>query len=442
MNASEVYYSKLGESIELWKQPFGGTIIDWRRKVVNTMNKTGFELLELSSGDVSVEQISETMAKRHDDKKEIVLPKIDAFLKDASKRGYVKIHDSKQEKASIIVNGSSDHYSPYHANLELTMKCNLRCKHCYVDAGKEVPNEMTKEEVFSVLEKLHKSGVVVLCLTGGEPMIRKDFFEILEYCKDRFISIQILTNGCFVDETSAKRLGEYKNIVCQISLDGDNPGTHEAVRGVKGAFEKACNAIKLLSQNGVRAIVAMTVVPFSMDQVEQTYKLAKSLGAATFRAGRILPTGRAKNLAWVLDDKQMADVEAVITKLNKAHGEDVEPWQSTITDERLQKSKDTHNCGAGYMQITIAPNGDLRPCPPMDSNRYNQGNILKTDIPEVWKKLKVSSCSKITSPGASELCRGCEKQYMCRICISAAAVVAEGHECKWEKKELEPIFCK
>lgn len=143
-------------------------------------------------------------------------------------------------------------------HIHLTNKCNLRCPHCYMSSGFEEENELTTEEVFTLIKNFKNiAGGKFVDITGGEPTIRKDFFEIVEFADSIGMEVDVYTNGTNWREEDIKRFSKIKNRNVQISVDGFNEETNSMIRGI-GSFSKSMKAIELFVKNDVHVKIAVT----------------------------------------------------------------------------------------------------------------------------------------------------------------------------------------
>jgi uncharacterized radical SAM superfamily Fe-S cluster-containing enzyme len=130
--------------------------------------------------------------------------------------------------------------APFLVVWDYTNLCNLKCKHCYANAGKFANDELTTEQKYEVVDQLDKAGVVAIAFSGGEPLMRKDLFEIASYTKEKGMYASIATNGTLISKGVAKKLKKIGIDYVEISLDHVNPVIHDRFRGVRGAWKKNC----------------------------------------------------------------------------------------------------------------------------------------------------------------------------------------------------------
>ena len=163
--------------------------------------------------------------------------------------------------------------------------------HCLSSSGRRDPRELTTAEAKAVLDELQALQVFYINIGGGEPMIRRDFFELLEYSIGLGIGVKFSTNGAFIDAAKAKRLAEMDYLDIQISLDGTDALTNDAVRG-DGSYDTAIRAMEHLRDAGFGPFkISVVVTRHNVDQLDEFKALADSFGAQ-LRVTRLRPSGR------------------------------------------------------------------------------------------------------------------------------------------------------
>ncbi|MEM3442873.1 MAG: radical SAM protein, partial [Candidatus Bathyarchaeia archaeon] len=185
---------------------------------------------------------------------------------------------------------------PFEIVWNFTYQCNLRCKHCYEDAGGGKRTELSTEEAKQVLDKLSKIagiGLPALSFSGGEPLIRRDFFEVATYAKKRIGYVSIASNGTLITKDDAKKLKDVGIDYVEISVDGASPTLHDEFRGIPGAFERAMEGVRNCVEEGIDTCIATTLHRDNLSELNKLIDLSKSLGVR-FMHFNYIPTGRAK----------------------------------------------------------------------------------------------------------------------------------------------------
>ncbi|MEY3092579.1 MAG: hypothetical protein RIU67_1362, partial [Actinomycetota bacterium] len=181
--------------------------------------------------------------------------------------------------------------APICLTWELTYACNLQCVHCLSSSGQRDPRELSTAEAKRVLDELRDLQVFYINIGGGEPMVRRDFFELVEYSVNSGIGVKFSTNGAFIDAEKARRLAAMDYLDIQISLDGVDEATNDAVRG-PGSYRMARTAMDNLAAAGFGPFkISVVVTRHNVPQLDRFKALADSYGAQ-LRITRLRPAGR------------------------------------------------------------------------------------------------------------------------------------------------------
>lgn len=277
----------------------------------------------------------------------------------------------------------------------ITERCNLECKHCYQDK-KYIP-ELCFSDLHTILKEFKKlveyfrfktgnnKFRVHLNITGGEPLVRKDFFKLLNLIHKYadYFSYGILTNGTLINEKNIKELSSNKPGFIQVSLEGDR-ATNDQIRG-KGNFDKTVNAIKLIQKEKIPVLISFTVNKLNLEKFKEVAHLGKKLGVKKVWVDRMIPYGNAKNIKnYLLDRKETYRFFLDLKKIKKQV--ESSPFNKTeiAMDRALQfliDNKKPYRCNAGYSLITVQANGDLVPCRRMP---IVIGNIFKKSLKKMY----------------------------------------------------------
>ncbi len=187
--------------------------------------------------------------------------------------------------------------APFLVVWDFTSRCNLKCKHCYANAGKAAPDELTTEQAKEVVDQLDKAGVVAVALSGGEPTLREDFLEIASYIHRKGMYVSVASNGTLITKEFAKRMKDAGVGYIEISLDHTNPEIHDEFRGVKGAWKRTVEGIRHCVEAGITTGIATTVTKYNYDNIPEMIKLAQKLRVHRFVAFNFVPTRRGRDIA-------------------------------------------------------------------------------------------------------------------------------------------------
>ncbi|MFW6177010.1 MAG: heme b synthase [Desulfohalobiaceae bacterium] len=180
---------------------------------------------------------------------------------------------------------------------EVTRACNLACKHCRAEADPHPrPDELSTLEAKEFISSIPEVGRPIVIFTGGEPLLRADIFELVAHAKDQGLKCVMAPNGTLLDQENVRRMLESGIERVSISLDGPDAESHNAFRGVQGAFQACMRGVEKLKAQGLPFQVNTTVTQENMSSLPQIFNMAKELGAVAWHIFLLVPTGRAREL--------------------------------------------------------------------------------------------------------------------------------------------------
>ena len=294
--------------------------------------------------------------------------------------------------------------APICLTWELTYACNLACIHCLSSSGQRDPRELTTAEAKRVVDELHDLQVFYVNIGGGEPMVRRDFFELIEYAIDRQVGVKFSTNGAFIDDDRARRLAALDYLDVQISLDGLDAETNDAVRG-PGSYHLARRAMDSLAAAGFGPFkISIVVTRQNAGQLDGFKALADSYGAQ-LRVTRLRPSGRGAD-SWAMLHPT-AQQQRDIYRWLLTNGSEVLTGDSFFHLNALGEPLPGLNlCGAGRVVCLIDPVGDVYACPFVLHDEFRAGNVREPGgFAEVWRSSPLfRSLREPQSPGACASC--------------------------------------
>jgi len=307
--------------------------------------------------------------------------------------------------------------APICLTWELTYACNLQCVHCLSSSGRRDPRELTTAEAKRVLDELRDLKVFYINIGGGEPMVRRDFFELLEYSIAAGIGVKFSTNGAFIDPDKARRLAAMDYLDIQISLDGTDAITNDAVRG-DGSYAMARRAMDNLADAGFGPFkISVVVTRHNVDQFDDFKALADSYGAQ-LRLTRLRPSGRGAD-TWHDLHPTNAQQRQIYDWL-RAHGDDVLTGDSFFHLNALGDPLPGLNmCGAGRVVCLIDPIGDVYACPFVIHDEFKAGSVRDAGgFSHVWKSSDLFL--ELRQPQSAGACSSCGSYDACQGgCIAA-----------------------
>ena len=293
--------------------------------------------------------------------------------------------------------------APICLTWELTYACNLSCVHCLSSSGRRDPRELSTEECKAVVEELERLQVFYVNIGGGEPMLRPDFFEIVDHAVAHHVGVKFSTNGTFIDAEAARRLAGTDYLDVQISIDGATPDVNDAVRG-DGSFDAARRAMDHLADAGFGPFkISLVVTRENVDQLDSFKALADGYGAQ-LRVTRLRPSGRGADAWHRLHPTQAQQRDLYHWLLGR---DDVLTGDSFFHLSALGDPLPGLNlCGAGRVVCLIDPVGDVYACPFVIHDEFLAGNVRDDGgFTRVWRGSELfASLREPDSPGACASC--------------------------------------
>ncbi|WP_068398869.1 mycofactocin radical SAM maturase [Kribbia dieselivorans] len=301
--------------------------------------------------------------------------------------------------------------APICLTWELTYACNLECAHCLSSSGRRDPRELTTEQCKAVIDELERMQVFYVNIGGGEPTIRPDFWELLEYATAHHVGVKFSTNGVRITPDRAAFLAASDYIDVQISLDGATAEVNDYVRG-PGSFDTAIRALENLQAAGFKdAKISVVCTRHNIDQLDEFKAIADRYGA-TLRLTRLRPSGRGADVWDELHPRP--EQQRVLYDWLMAHGDRVLTGDSFFHLAAFGESLPGLNlCGAGRVVCLIDPVGDVYACPFAIHDNFLAGNVL-TDggFQRVWQTSDLFA--DLRSPQTGGACSTCSFYDSCR----------------------------
>jgi radical SAM protein with 4Fe4S-binding SPASM domain len=335
-------------------------------------------------------------------------------------------------------------YAPFLVVWDFTHNCNLNCKHCYSNSGATRETELTTEEALEVVDQLADAGVIALAFSGGEPLSRKDFFEVASHAAKRGLYVSVATNGTLLSKENVRRLKQAKINYVEVSIDGATAETHDSFRGVPSAFEKAVAGLKNCVEADLCACIATTATKSNIAEMPEILDLAEEIGAERFTYFNFVPTGRGKEhydqdlspeereklMLYLLDRMSKGYKVTILTTAPQlarvalqCQGPGDEATMSMAHMQTVKVSKKAvpladfiGGCGAGRLYCSLSPQGDVHPCVFLP---INVGNLKKEKFGDVWLNSKLFNALR-NRDNLKGACGKCDYKYICGGCRARA----------------------
>jgi AdoMet-dependent heme synthase len=276
--------------------------------------------------------------------------------------------------------------APRIISWNVTLRCPLRCSHCYVDASdKEIAGVLSTEEAFLVIDQIRATGRPVVVLSGGEPLLREDVYDIARYGTEQGLRMVMGTSGYLIDHDIARKLSDAGIRAVAISLDSKHPEVHDSFRGLEGVWDRAVQAIGHCRDAGIGVQINMSVMRSAMSEVEDVIELGTSLKVCDYQLFFPVPTGRARHI----ESRSPEEYEELIRQILIRYRDSDLNIRPTCAPQfrRVADELGIHNpawgrgCLAGITYCRIFANGDVTPCPYLP---VSAGNVRTTSFSEIW----------------------------------------------------------
>lgn len=311
---------------------------------------------------------------------------------------------------------------------DITYKCPQKCDHCYAKPERLVGNELSTKEATNTIDMLKKHEVSLITFSGGEPLVRNDIFDLIEYATSKDINVSLITSGSFPDKINDIKLSGVKRI--QVSLDSSNPRLNDEIRGLKGAYDKSVETIKNSIENGIRTSVCATVRKKNYEQIRDVFKLAYDMGADEFRLMRLMPCGLSR-VAYRENAVTRQQYSNLLSQLVSDYMnnnpvlidiEDPFPFAKQFEGTAAEKYIFYRGCLQGKAVCSITADGKIIPCPIGNYEEFIAGDIRIDDIKYIWENS--SAFDNFRYSDNVETCSSCKENS---ICISGCRCAAFGY---------------
>ncbi|MEM2941774.1 MAG: PqqD family peptide modification chaperone [Thermoproteota archaeon] len=371
----------------------------------------GKEVIELCNGKRDLKEIIEILCKKYNGNFDASKNNIIEFVNKLAEKNFLSAQpfiyyplDKSEWKAltSLWIN--------------VTHACNLRCLHCFRTAGEAIiRNELSTQEICGIIDEFVRLKGGTIVFSGGEPLLRRDIIDILDYAKKRGVpEVHLLTNGTLITSEIARRLKKLEPMSIQVSIDGSTAETHNKIRG-EGSFERVINGIRRLKEAGFNRslTVAMTIMKINKHEIEDFVSFAEKLGANGVHFPVFQDTGRGLKNRELLN-LSPDDVREVFQRLAAI-------WRRQPHKVRVSLNLDIlkfltvvkiNYCGAGVGLWSIEPDGRVQPCAGLSDRRFTAGNIRKQSLKEIISKSPITKKFRSLDVQRSQ-CASCELRFVC-----------------------------
>ncbi len=295
-------------------------------------------------------------------------------------------------------------FTPKWIAWEITRRCNLRCVHCRSSSEMEIKGhpDFSIGEAFRIIDDIVSYAKPVVVLSGGEPLVREDVFDIARYGTDRGLRMCLATNGTLVSDATCEKIKASGIKIVSLSLDGSEEKVHDDFRSQKGAFSGTINAARLFKKHGIEFIINSSFTKRNQEEIPKVYRLAKELGATAWYMFMIVPTGRGEEIMGeliskedyeeILDwhyDMEKDEQEMLVRPTCAPHYYRVALQRAKKDGEKVQRrtlkfsTGGSKGCIAGQLICLIDVDENVLPCSYFPKPA---GNLKEKTFKDIWEK--------------------------------------------------------
>ncbi|MGD8833401.1 MAG: heme b synthase [Desulfobacteraceae bacterium] len=336
---------------------------------------------------------------------------------------------------------------------ETTRNCNLNCVHCRASATSgPYSGELDTPAAFKLLDEIAKVAKPIIILTGGEPLLRDDIFDIAKYGNDKGMRMVMSPNGTLVSPKIAQKMAQSGIQRISVSLDGSDAESHDKFRGVQGAYDGALMGIENAKAAGIEFQINTTITKTNLDQIPKILALAESLGAAAHHIFLLVPTGRGKyivdqeinakeyeqTLNWFYDQREKTSLQLKATcapHYYRILRQRARKEGKTVTFESHGLDAVTRGCLAGTGFCFVSHRGIVQPCGFLD---LDCGDVTQTPFDEIWKNSKHFKNLRDFN-ALDDKCGYCEYRRVCGGCRARAHEATGNYMAQEPLCEYQPV---
>jgi putative heme d1 biosynthesis radical SAM protein NirJ2 len=301
-----------------------------------------------------------------------------------------------------------------------TNQCNMFCDHCYRDAGIKSINELSTEEARKLIREIKKAGFQIMIFSGGEPLMRKDIYELGAFAKEQGLRAVMGTNGSLITPEVARKMKDAGFMAAGVSLDSLDPVKNDAFRKLENAYQSTVAGMKNLKAAGVPFQIHTTVMDWNVAELEAITDFAIEIGAMAHHVFFLVPTGRGvkieeealrvvayeQTIARLMDKQKQVAIEIKPT---------CAPQFIRVADKKGIPLRFTKGCLAGISYCIISPTGNVQPCAYLD---MPLGNVKEKPFDIIWHENEV--LEKLRTMDYQGKCGLCDYKARCGGCRARA----------------------
>ncbi|AWI04156.1 heme d1 biosynthesis radical SAM protein NirJ2 [Clostridium drakei] len=302
-----------------------------------------------------------------------------------------------------------------------TNKCNMYCSHCYRDSGKEYKEELTTEQGKKLIEQIAKAGFRMMIFSGGEPLMRNDIFQLIQYASDLGLIPVLGSNGTLITLEIAEKLKKSGARSVGISLDSLDEEKHNKFRSHENAWKNTVQGMKNCKEAGLKFQVHTTVMKWNKEEILDITDFTVKIGASAHHIFFLVPTGRGNEIEeQALDNKEYKIMLENIMKKQQEVNIELKPTCAPqfvkIAESLGVKTRFKRGCLAGISYCIVSPKGNVQPCAYL---METAGNVKEKAFNDIWNESNIFK--NLRSLDYKGSCGQCSYKESCGGCRARAA---------------------
>ncbi len=308
-----------------------------------------------------------------------------------------------------------------------TNACNLKCEHCYQDAGGEEEGELSTAEGKTLIDQIARAGFKIMIFSGGEPLLRPDIYDLVAYARQAGLRPVFGTNGTLITADVAQRLKQAGACAMGISIDSLDAHKHNHFRGLENAHELTLEGIANCKAAGLPFQIHTTVLNWNRDEITKITDFSQEIGAIAHYVFFLIPVGRGKLIQEhaALEAGQNEELLRALVLKQKNVAIDVKPTCAPqfvrVAQQLGIETRFSRGCLAGITYCVVGSQGIVRPCAYMTEEA---GDVRTTPFDEIWRRSPVFE--KLRSQDYQGACGSCDYRACCGGCRARAAYYHDG----------------
>ncbi len=397
-----------GRQVELYSCPKLNRAPNETTESLVSLNEAAEQVIIRCDGTHTVQDIAVELAALYDKTPvKTIAGRIEHILAPLVKAGYIELATCPLSTPRPIPLPVAVPLPLDNIFFELTYACNLKCVHCYAQAGEEHNEILSLNQVTAMIDQFSAAGGISLTISGGEPLLRPDLIEIIAYAAAKPLVVRMLSNGILITAGLAQRLKQAGLSGIQLSLDGHCAAVHDAYRGLPGAFDRTIAAIGHLQEAGLEVDLGTVIHRNNVDHVIDIIELGRNHGIVpAFSMQK--PDGRAQTIGrqYQISYQECAQAKIRINQFHSANGKN--PYRVT----KCQPKR--YRCSAGTGGLCVRPNGDVVPCADFRQPEDVLGNVTRDTIVGIWTSSHpLLTMLRTTDLSDIKLCNSCKHFVFC-----------------------------